>query len=95
MLVTAGVIPSLCQGWATNLEAGVVVTPEIVLVKFRASPTWILGCFSTNFKPAMKQMQVFKLTVALNLHMASQEMVLGVLKHMVILLSREARQRRI
>lgn len=50
---------------------------EIIPVKFRASPTQILGWINTNVKPAAKQIENLKLAVDYSLHMASQEMELG------------------
>ena len=58
-------------------------------MKFRASPTQNLGWINTNVKPAAKHIENLKLAVDYSLHMASQKMGLGVVKHTVILMFRE------
>ena len=56
---------------------------------------WLLPLSDPAWREATKLIQVFKPTMAFNLHMVSQEMELGVLQHMVTLLPGEGQMKEV
>ena len=65
-----------------QFKGAVVEMPEVVLVKIRANLTYVRSQSMGN-KLSTKLIQVFQPTIALNLLVASQEIEMGVLQHIL------------